>query len=137
MTGVQTCALPILDQARRLLLDRRAKDGGWNYGNPRIFGQELPSVPAPTAWALLALQALGQPLPDALPVLKERAQEAPGSLSLAMAAIATQKLGGDATPLLEPLWERMGTDGLRGRVDWTALAVTALAMQQEKFHAFG
>lgn len=43
-------------EAERMLLDRRAKDGGWNYGNRRVLGVELPSYPETTAVALLGLQ---------------------------------------------------------------------------------
>lgn len=42
--------------AERLLADRACAQGGWNYGNRRVFGQDLwPYVPT-TALALLALQ---------------------------------------------------------------------------------
>jgi hypothetical protein len=42
--------------AERLLIDRCCKDGGWNYGNANMLGQELrPFVPS-TALALLAMQ---------------------------------------------------------------------------------
>lgn len=41
--------------AERLLIDRCCKDGGWNYGNANMLGQELrPFVPS-TAIALLAM----------------------------------------------------------------------------------
>ena len=43
-------------EAERLLIDRCCRDGGWNFGNANVMGQELfPHVPT-TALALLALQ---------------------------------------------------------------------------------
>ena len=40
------------------MFDRVCQDGGWNYGNPEVYGQKLwPYVPT-TAVALLALQDL-------------------------------------------------------------------------------
>src|SRR5579863_3560749 len=39
----------------RMLLDRRCSDGGWNYGNRRVLGVDLPSYPETTALALMAL----------------------------------------------------------------------------------
>ena len=39
----------------RMLLDRRCHDGGWNYGNRRVLGRDLPSYPETTALALMAL----------------------------------------------------------------------------------
>lgn len=48
-----------LDEGRRLLLDRRCRDGGWNYGNRRVRGHDLPSYPQTTALALLTLKRCG------------------------------------------------------------------------------
>lgn len=51
----------------RLLLDRQSPDGGWNYGNKRVLGVDLPGYPDTTAWALLALAAVrgaNVPVPD-------------------------------------------------------------------------
>jgi hypothetical protein len=42
-------------QAARLLLDRQLTSGGWNYGNTRVYGQELRPMPASTGLALQAL----------------------------------------------------------------------------------
>ena len=39
----------------RMLLDRRCRDGGWNFGNRRVLGADLPSYPETTALALMAL----------------------------------------------------------------------------------
>lgn len=41
----------------QLLLDRQSSDGGWNYGNKRVLGVDLPGYPDTTAWALLGLAA--------------------------------------------------------------------------------
>ena len=38
-----------------MLLERRCRDGGWNYGNRRVLGADLPSEPETTALALMAL----------------------------------------------------------------------------------
>jgi hypothetical protein len=40
---------------KRMLLERRCSDGGWNYGNRRVLGVNLPSYPETTALALMAL----------------------------------------------------------------------------------
>ena len=45
-----------VDVAERLIIDRCCHDGGWNYGNSNVLGQQLkPFVPT-TAIALLAMQ---------------------------------------------------------------------------------
>ena len=41
----------------RLLIDRQSSDGGWNYGNKRVLGVNLPGYPDTTGWALLGLAA--------------------------------------------------------------------------------
>jgi hypothetical protein len=45
-----------VDMAEKFLMDRRCSDGGWNYGNRRVFKVELPSFEESTALALLALR---------------------------------------------------------------------------------
>ena len=39
----------------KLLLDRRCSDGGWNYGNTRVLGEDLASYPECTALGLIGL----------------------------------------------------------------------------------
>jgi len=45
-------------EAINMLLDRQLHRGGWNYGNTKVFGHELNSMPAPTGVALQALAGL-------------------------------------------------------------------------------
>ena len=45
-------------EAVKMLLDRQLPKGGWNYGNTKVFGQELNSMPGPTGIALQTLDAL-------------------------------------------------------------------------------
>jgi len=42
-------------EATRLLMDRQLNQGGWNYGNTIVFGQELRPMPENTGMALNAL----------------------------------------------------------------------------------
>jgi hypothetical protein len=44
-----------ISTGERMLLERRCRDGGWNYGNRRVLGADLPSYPETTALALMAL----------------------------------------------------------------------------------
>lgn len=53
--------LPRSRQAAMLLLDRQLPGGGWNYGNTRVFGQELRPMPASTGVALQALAGRAAP----------------------------------------------------------------------------
>ncbi len=44
-----------LGEAARMLLDRQLPQGGWNYGNTRVFRNILPPIPESTGQALAAL----------------------------------------------------------------------------------
>lgn len=46
-----------IDVGQRMILNRRCKDGGWNYGNPSVFRSDLPSYPETTALGLIGVQA--------------------------------------------------------------------------------
>jgi hypothetical protein len=43
----------------KMILERRCSDGGWNYGNRKVLGEQLPSYPETTALALLGLAGNG------------------------------------------------------------------------------
>jgi hypothetical protein len=45
------------DLAEKMLYDRMCPGGGWNCGNPRIYGVPGEPLVGPTVWALLALRA--------------------------------------------------------------------------------
>jgi len=45
-------------EATRLLMDRQLTQGGWNYGNTIVFGQELRPMPENTGMALNALAGM-------------------------------------------------------------------------------
>jgi hypothetical protein len=50
------------DLAVALLYDRMCPGGGWNCGNPRVYGVDGDALVLPTCWALLALrEALEKP----------------------------------------------------------------------------
>lgn len=44
-----------VDLGIRMILDRQCRDGGWNYGNKRVLGEDLESFPECTALALIGL----------------------------------------------------------------------------------
>lgn len=46
---------PRLHEATNMLLDRQLSQGGWNYGNTKVFGSELRPSPEDTGAALSAL----------------------------------------------------------------------------------
>jgi hypothetical protein len=49
------------DDGIRMICDRMTPTGGWNYGNPSVFGKALVAQPAPSGLALLALKTIQVP----------------------------------------------------------------------------
>lgn len=50
-----------LEMGVRMILDRQCRDGGWNYGNKRVLGEDLESFPECTGLALTALSGRSGP----------------------------------------------------------------------------
>lgn len=75
-----------------VLYDRMCPQGGWNCGNPRVYGVDGEPLVLPTAWALLAL--LDQPAHDrkskSLAWLHDCFASIDGPASLAVARIALE-----------------------------------------------
>ncbi|MFO0972920.1 MAG: hypothetical protein U1A27_05720 [Phycisphaerae bacterium] len=53
--GLHRGTLPRVVESRRLLVDRAIPSGGWNYGNPKVFGTVLEPDAMTTAIAIVAL----------------------------------------------------------------------------------
>jgi hypothetical protein len=94
-----------LDEAVAYLQDRRCRGGGWNVGNPMMFGKALPARAHPTAWALLALvrtapQAIFRD--DQTALLADMDRDG-GALALAWGLLALAALGTQASLMAERL----------------------------------
>lgn len=127
-----------LEQAVRVIVDRQCADGGWNYGNPEVLGAKLASHLDSTGWALLALPPrpeLREVIGRGLDALAEAVQR-PSTMGLALGVLAFQAHGQDPSAFLDPLAARVGEDGVRGRVDLSALTAAALASVEEGWNAF-
>jgi len=90
-----------IDEAQRLLIDRCCRDGGWNFGNANVMGQDLfPHVPT-TAIALLALQ--GRPEEPAvvrsLAYLESHWSDEPSPLALGLSLICLRTYGRTTRPI--------------------------------------
>lgn len=125
---------PRVDQGQALLVDRQCSDGGWNYGNPEVYGARLDGHLDATGWAVLALQP-GEAAQRGL-VYLQGALRTPSTMALSLAALAAAAHQVDPRPWLDLLAPRVGAEGARGRVDLTALACAALALSVEGRHAF-
>ena len=90
-----------IGMGEKMILERRCSDGGWNYGNRKVLGTDLPSYPETTALALLGLsgnRALDLSAPLALALRQWRETRSP----LARAWLAVS-LRSHALPLPSPI----------------------------------
>lgn len=87
-----------------LLYDRMVAGGGWNCGNPEVYGVAGEPLVIPTAWALLALRAQANRRENSESISwMERyfpRIQAPGSFALARLCLAVY--GRDVTGLVPP-----------------------------------
>ncbi|MEE8169466.1 MAG: hypothetical protein V3T70_02865 [Phycisphaerae bacterium] len=91
---------PRIAEARRVLLDRPVRTGGWNYGNTAAFGTPLEAEPMPTALALLALwdDTSSDAVRDGVRYLQRYLDHLPSVLSLAWTHTALRARGENAGP---------------------------------------
>jgi hypothetical protein len=117
-----------LDVARRMIADRTCVDGGWNYGNSRVLGEELWPYPDTTALALLALRNAGDPAAQAksLDALERMLDENGSGLATALGVLALDTYGRDVTARRARLRERFVRTDLLGETRSLAWACLAL-----------
>jgi len=118
-----------------LLLDRRVRSGGWNFGNPYSKSYELEASPMSTALALAGLGAAGVPESQAavgtgLRFLKAALGGDVSTASLAWALLALKSFpsGGAAAAGVAGRLARLQAEdgGFRGNPFETALAYLVL-----------
>lgn len=70
------------------------RDGGWNYGNAKVLGEELRPYPLTTAIALMALQHRASPeCQNSLAYLQRAMPEERSALALCMAVLCCSLYG--------------------------------------------
>jgi hypothetical protein len=117
--------------AEAMLLDRACPGGGWNCGNPMVYGVAGEALHEPTAWALLALRHLGMK-PDierGLEWIEKTREKTHGAASLALARLTLEAYGRSPELMdefdirLESSWEETR---FLGNIASMALATIAL-----------
>jgi hypothetical protein len=116
-------------QGEALLYDRVCMGGGWNVGNPIIWGQALDAFLPQTALALLALQDVGgnELILPGLSILQKPSNPAHSTLALALTVLCLNAYNLPTDPFADRLQQRQMADGSwRGMIHLTALSVLAL-----------
>jgi hypothetical protein len=119
-----------IEEGERLLLDRVCPDGGWNYGNRRVLGEDLWSYPDTTALAVLAL-GQGQDravMTRALAALETMLAANRSGLATALGALALAAHGRDVRALRARLGARFAQTEFAS--DLRALAWALLATNE-------
>jgi hypothetical protein len=92
----------IIAEAESLLYQRMCKEGGWNYGNARVLGEELRPYPLTTAVVLIALQNSSSPeCQKSLVYLQRAVQEERSALALCMVVHCFSLYGMQAEPWMQ------------------------------------
>jgi len=116
-----------------LILNRSLANGGWNYGNKKVFGRDLRPQPGPTGLALLALAARGdrsQAVTRALEYLRVTLPSLGSAVSLGWGVLGLRAHG--ACPHEADAWLAASLGRCAGRADATmGLALLLLAASDE------
>jgi hypothetical protein len=79
--------------AEELILTRKCRDGGWNYGSRRALGIDLSSYPETTGVALVGLQARASELGEEIHHARALFEQSRSRLARAWLSIALRNLG--------------------------------------------
>jgi hypothetical protein len=122
-----------------LLYDRMCAGGGWNCGNPRVYGVDGESLVLPTCWALLALRN-GPEHPNralSLAWLQKSFATIASAGSFAVAQITLETYGVPTPTALHHLTDFSAAD-LAGQgthvAAWSALALNPYRTWPSSFH---
>jgi hypothetical protein len=93
--GASTALQDRLRVAESMLFDRMCPRGGWNCGNPMVYGAPGEAQIGPTAWALLALKGIPgrKEIRESLEWLEDNWQFVSSPVSLALAQICLRSYG--------------------------------------------
>ena len=118
---------PIIAEAELLLYQRMCKEGGWNYGNAQVLGEELRPYPLTTAVALIALQNASHPeCQKSLGYLQRAVREERSALALCMVVHCFSLYGIPAEPWMQAATDLYGETQYFHNIRTSALALLAL-----------
>ncbi|MEP7059300.1 MAG: hypothetical protein ABI828_01095 [Actinomycetota bacterium] len=110
------------------LADRACADGGWNYGNRSVYGENLPPYAQTTAAAVLALRSVDGAVYDqglaALRLLWPRERRGALSLAMTLAAATAQgdPMAAQVGATLRSLFRESGFLGDTVALAWAVIA---------------
>jgi hypothetical protein len=128
-------ALKRRELAEAMLCDRMCPGGGWNSGNPLVYGVAGEPLVAPTVWALLALHDSEEKsqVRESLRWLEKTLPEIRGSVSIAIAHMCLESYGQPVAALDSQLQLLFEADRFLGNIPVTALVALALDSARKLF----
>jgi hypothetical protein len=124
-------------QGELMIYDRVCEEGGWNYGNSKVYGEALWPYPDITALVLIALQ--DRPHMEAnqksLKMLEKSLRDTNSGLALSWSIICFQLYGRGVAEWRRLLAERFEKAGFLGETKTLALAVLASTDTPQWFRA--
>jgi hypothetical protein len=102
-----------INEAALYLVNRRCPGGGWNVGNPIMFGSYLPARAQPTAMGILALNEIAHDglMDDDFSIMEMDALKDDGSLALSWAGFALATCGRPSRDILNRLVSKQSQNG--------------------------
>jgi hypothetical protein len=121
--------------AEAMLCDRICPGGGWNSGNPMVYGVAGEPLVGPTVWALLALQNSPErpEVRQSLDWLEKQSSQIRGSLSAAIAHMCLESYGRSGPSIETQLQANFEADRFLNNLCVVALAALALAPARKIF----
>jgi hypothetical protein len=118
-----------LQVAESMLFDRMCPGGGWNCGNPMVYGAQGEAQIGPTVWALLALRGIPgrEEIRKSLEWLENSWQSVSSPVSLALAQISLRSYGRPTAAVHAALCNAYSSeDAIRSvpGVAWSVLAMS-------------
>ncbi len=118
---------PIIAEGESLLYQRMCKEGGWNYGNASVLGEELRPYPLTTAIALIALQnPSNKECQRSLAYLERAVADERSALALCMAVLCLSLYGIQAERCMQAATALYDETQFLQSIKTSALALLAL-----------
>jgi len=124
-----------IEQGELMIYDRMCKEGGWNYGNSTVFGENLWPYPDITALTLIALQDHQTEEANELSIqsLRKMLAQNDSGLSLSWSILCFSLYGYDTSEWKTLLARSYEKRGFLGETKSIALALLALGKGAEVF----
>jgi len=116
-----------------MLYNRMCPGGGWNSGNPLVYGVPGERRVGPTAWALLALRGYANRAENqqSLRWLEQAYHQIAGPASVALAGLCLRAYGRPQPGLEARLASLYEMNGFLGNIPAAALSLIALSPEQD------